>query len=69
MEGVANAFKGDTEPPTEVIAEGGKGKQRADNKKHQPNNEDDVEIIERPNHEHVKQNIKKLVGEFATFQR
>ena len=52
----------------EIIAEGGKEKQCADNKKHQPDNGDDVEIIEQPNHEQVKQNIKKLVGEFSTSQ-
>ena len=53
----------------EIITKGGKGKQRADNKKHQPDNGDDVKIIEHPNHAQVKQNIKKLVGEFSTSRR
>ena len=44
---VTEAFEGTTELPTETTAEGSKGKQHTNNKKDQPDNEDDViEIIE-----------------------
>jgi len=67
LDGVTEAFESTAEAATEIVTEGGKGKQRAvDDKKDQSDN-DIIEIVERPDPEKVKQHIRKLIGTFFLY--
>ncbi|KIO06310.1 hypothetical protein M404DRAFT_24594 [Pisolithus tinctorius Marx 270] len=67
LDSLAEVFKDHTEEAKEVVACGGKGKQCTVNVK-KDQSDDEVEIIEnskRPDHDQVKQHLRKLIKNFG----
>jgi len=64
LDSVSEAFESIHDMAKETIADRGKGKQRAvDEKKGQSDDDNTIEIIERPDPEKAKQLLRKLIGE------